>query len=80
MDTLSNSTVAPLLAWIPACPDPMLKVVVAGATTCVPLTERERVTAPDPVPVTWKRMVFQAPVAILALPVATLWKAPPPLS
>lgn len=80
METLSNSTVEPLLAWMPAWPEPMSKVVVVGAITWVPLTERDIVTVPDPVPVTCRRIVFQAPVVILALPVATLWKAPPPLS
>lgn len=80
METLSNSTVAPLLAWIPAWPEPMSKLAVVGAMTWVPLTERDMVTVPEPVPVTWKSRVAQVPAVILALPVATLWKPVPPLS
>ncbi len=70
METLSNSTVEPLLAWSPAWPEPMEKVVVVGAITWVPLMERERVTA-APVPVTWNRTVYQVPALMVKFPVAT---------
>jgi len=80
METLSNSTVEPLLACTPAWPEPMSKLAVVGAMTWVPLTERDIVTVPDPVPVTWKSKVAQVPLVMLALPMATLWKPVPPLS
>ena len=77
METLSNSTVEPLLDWTPACPVLISKAVAVGAMTWVPLTDRERVTGPDPV--TWNWRVFQTPAVMVALPVATVVKVPVPL-
>jgi hypothetical protein len=65
METLSNSAEEELLDWRPAWPEPILKAVVVGATTEVPSMERDRVTLPEPVPVTWNRTVYQTLLLML---------------
>ena len=71
METLSNSTVLPLLAWSPPCPVAMAKAVVVE-TARLPLIHNFKVTAPEPV-VTSNFAVNHVFAAMVALPVATAW-------
>jgi hypothetical protein len=57
----------------------MAKLEAVGTITWVPLMERANV-AVVPEPTTWNRTVYQVPVAMVKLAVATFWKVLVPKS